>query len=242
MLTAEVRQEIEECIKLGKDKIMLARQQLLAVLKQHHLMRCMQTEPDCVAPHPANRDGYGLSPTDVHALLENILEVGFDASQTCGLCVEMSDEQVEACHKFIERLVEVSGDLLPAWQKKQARYGSLSGSHLNAALRCIKHGSKHPIEGSNVTAPGKLSLSLLQELDPAFASASAVKDGVSWICVSNAVAQVEGVRALLQEAPGGPRLERRILGVLAQQTGPRLLVRDPSGCHPFGQLDILKLA
>ena len=199
-LNQEVKDQIAGIVSaaLKDGKVMQAKEQLMQLLRKHHLLRSMRLEPDLIGAHMLNRDGFGLSPTDVHLLIENVIEVGFNINETCGLCVELNEQDQKKCFDFNQALAKGSGGMLPDMEVQMCKYGSLSGSHLNAALRSILHETKHPVQGSQITANGHVSFTLVESMDKAFAAAA--KEGVNWTVVSPAVGEIPGVCALLQEA------------------------------------------
>ena len=194
MLADAVKDEILRALKM--DQVMVAQKELMLTLQKHKLVHRTRLLPAAVGPHPANRDGFGLSPRDCHNLLESILQVGFDSTQTSAVCVEVDDRS--KLFTFCDNIVKNSAGSLPPWNPHMLKYGSVSGSHLNAALRCIAHEAPHTETGSTVVVNGKLSLHLVDSVDKNMAAA--VTQGVEWTVVSAVAAAVPGVCALLQEA------------------------------------------
>ena len=62
--------------------------------------------------HPMNRDGFGLLPHDVHALVDGLSEVGWDSRETNPICGEISDHAMVL--EFNEALVTSSRGLARA--------------------------------------------------------------------------------------------------------------------------------
>ena len=104
------------------DQVMVAHKELMLTLQKHKLVHRTRLLPDAVGPHPANRDGFGLSPQDCHNLLESVLQVGFDVTQTSAVCVEVDDRS--KLFTFCDNIVKNSGGSLPPWDAHLLKYGS----------------------------------------------------------------------------------------------------------------------
>ena len=120
MLADAVKDEILRALKM--DQVMVAHKELMLTLQKHKLVHRTRLLPDAVGPHPANRDGFGLSPRDCHNLLESILQVGFDSTQTSAVCVEVDDRS--KLFTFCDNIVKNSGGSLPPWDAHLLKYGS----------------------------------------------------------------------------------------------------------------------
>ena len=106
-----------------------------------------QLDPCTVLVAPFNRDG---APPNVkhihHTILKSFKEKGFDRSRPhVGICVMYTSE--EGKKKLLEHNKRFSkgNPLLPPIEDGKALYGSLAGSHLNLALRCIKAKTSSPV-------------------------------------------------------------------------------------------------
>ena len=159
-VSPEALNEIQAALKQAKEgQLVQACHNLMAALTRHHLLRSSVLLPDEVACHPENRDGFGLSGHDVHALLHGLSEVGWDSRETNPICSEVGPNHAEVL-SFNQELVRSSGGLLPDLVPTSMRYASLAGSHTNAALRALRHEVKLPRDhGSGPLAlEGKLSM------------------------------------------------------------------------------------
>lgn len=154
-LDPAAKTELEEAVAdANRIGIVVGVQKLLAKLSSLGLLRSQQIAPQFVGTHPANRDGFGISATHTHGLLDDLCTVGFDHKQIDGICVDVASDEV---YNFNHRLSEASGGALPPIPKQQLRHASLSASHTHAALRCIVAGTPHD-SSSPLVVQGKLNL------------------------------------------------------------------------------------
>ena len=112
---------------------------IFAVLKKHGLLHEVVIEPDYVGVHHMNRDGFGISVQDAHDLMSHILEIGWASEQCAPVACEVPPAEAEHAFDFNCRLAALSGSMLPAIQKHNLKFLSLSGSHTNAGLRAIRN-------------------------------------------------------------------------------------------------------
>ena len=188
----------------GGDNALIRRAAALRTKYKKHatLVRIPVMQIGC---HPDNRDGQGPSGCRCLELTSKILTVGFDAveADANGVLVEQkpgSTHIADANKRF------ANGDaLLAPILDGQVSYGTLSHSTLNQLMRNIF--SRCPIVGGDATSvvtecpgegdavsrivdqSGKLSVGLLQQVDPAFATA--VQSGLCWEILSHAIEQEE---------------------------------------------------
>ena len=157
-----------------------------------------------IGSHPDNRDGQGPSACRCLELTSKILQVGFDVveADANGVLVEQkpgSTHIADANKRFVR-----GENLLAPIVDGQISYGTLSHSTLNQLMRNIV--SRCPIaDGSTssvvtessgdgdmsriVDGMGKLSVGLLQMIDPAFAKA--VQSGLLWEILSHKIEEEE---------------------------------------------------
>ena len=76
-LSADARTYLEGKLQESNDgdQMVLVVQDVLAYLRQHHLLTQMRLPPQYVGVHPSNRDGYGLNAMDVHDLIDLVVDV-----------------------------------------------------------------------------------------------------------------------------------------------------------------------
>lgn len=152
-----MKAELETTVKeAGKGGVMVGLQRIMAKLQSLGLVRTQRIEPVHIGCHPDNRDGFGVSPQQVHTLLDDIVSVGFDVREPNPICCDINTAD-DAVFKFNQELSESSGGLLPPVQRHQCVYASLSASHVNAALRCILASCPHN-EESPLVSQGKLQM------------------------------------------------------------------------------------
>ena len=243
LLTEEIKNEIKtamECLQIVQGAA-----NVMTVLRKHNLLKQQKLLPDEVAVSPSNRDGFGVSPAETHALVEGISKVGWSDSQPNPIAFEICEKNMQAVLDFNERLHQTSDGMLPSMDPKMVRYESLSASHTNACLRCIVHGALHPYpEDSELTVQGKLDLARVQRVDTGLAQAAT--QGMYWSIVHASVAhEFPQLRDLIQAAANTAgqlsrhehewQMSRRIQGMLAKKVdaswidlkGPLGLTRPP---------------
>ncbi|CAK9086916.1 unnamed protein product [Durusdinium trenchii] len=229
-VSPEALNEIQAALKQANEgQLVQACHNLMAALTRHHLLRSSVLLPDEVACHPENRDGFGLSGHDVHALLHGLSEVGWDSRETNPICSEVGSNHADVL-SFNQELVRSSGGLLPEVVPTSMRYASLAGSHTNAALRALRHEVKLPQDhGSGPLAlEGKLSMARARSHDPQLYKAA--EEGMIWRIVSKEAAAIEGVPQLIQAASNtSGHLQRgehewqillRMKGMIERSTSP----------------------
>ena len=155
--------------------------------------------PGVVIPHSDNRDGQGLDPVDVHALLERILAQGFVKRKTQeACCIEIGPSNRDQQIAFNKKLVIESDGLLPDFCDHDVRALSISSSHTNAGFRCAEAGGDTFLEEEFCT-DGKLNKEKVKAMDPAYAAAC--EDGVEWFIIRWQVEQmIPNIASFLQEA------------------------------------------
>jgi hypothetical protein len=95
---------------------------------------------------PANRDGAPPNVQHVHhGILASFAKAGYDKHRPqVGICIQfMSSEGKQRLIEHNRRFSE-GQPLLPPIEEGEAMYGTLAGSHLNLALRCIRAGLQSP--------------------------------------------------------------------------------------------------
>ena len=112
----------------------------LQILKENGQLFEAQLEPHLVGIHPENRDGYGCNLADAFALMQNILDIGWHDTSAIGYACAMPTEEQAKQHAldFNKSMVEKSHGQLPPIP--DLRFLSLSCSHTNVGLRCLKAG------------------------------------------------------------------------------------------------------
>ena len=191
-----MKAELEELVKeaQGSCGIVVGMGKVMRKLAELGLMRYQQIEPNYIACHKLNRDGYGLSPMGVHQLLDDICQVGWDSRETNPICTDVGDSDV-SIFQFNLKLQENSGGLLPPMNRAHCKYASLSASHVNAALRCIVNGVQHN-KDSPLCVDGRLSMDQVAKKDPQMHEAAT--RGLSWRVISAEAMEIDGLADLIQ--------------------------------------------
>ncbi|CAK9065232.1 unnamed protein product [Durusdinium trenchii] len=197
VVSAEALSEIQASVTQAQDgQLVQAMHKLMNALAKHGLVRTSQLRPDEVGRHPMNRDGFGLSPHDVHALVDGLSEVGWDSRETNPICGEISDHAMAL--GFNEALATSSRGLLSPVQSTQMRYASLANSHTNAALRCLAHEVAHTETECALVLEGRLSMARAKSHDPQLFKAA--QEGMVWRVIAREALEIHGVAQLIQSA------------------------------------------
>ena len=196
-LPSDLRDKIKELIdQTAGGQIVALSQKLMNLLTDAGYVRHQVLLPDQVTVHPSNRDGVGLLVTDVHDLVEDIVETGWSDSKVYGIAVDTGIRH-HATNEFNRRLAASSMGLLPEPDETKARYASLAGSHTVAGMRCVLHGTNHNHKGSKLTVDGCFNINLVEKADMGYANAC--RNGFTWAVISNdVITEFPAVADLLQ--------------------------------------------
>ena len=196
-LPSDLRDKIKELIdQTAGGQIVALSQKLMNLLTDAGYVRHQVLLPDQVTVHPSNRDGVGLLVTDVHDLVEDIVETGWSDSKVHGIAVDTGIRH-HATNEFNRRLAASSMGLLPEPDETKARYASLAGSHTVAGMRCVLHGTSHNHKGSKLTVDGCFNINLVEKADMGYANAC--RNGFTWAVISNdVITEFPAVADLLQ--------------------------------------------
>ena len=150
----------------------------LQILKENGQLFEAQLEPHLVGIHPENRDGYGCNLADAFALMQNILDIGWHDTSAIGYACAMPTEEQAKQHAldFNKSMVEKSHGQLPPIP--DLRFLSLSCSHTNVGLRCLKAG---------VQSTSLPTMHEIETKDKPFAEA--VHKGIRWRVISYEITQ-----------------------------------------------------
>ena len=157
----------------------------------------LRLPPRMVGVHPANRNGFGVSAIEVHALGEGIVKQGWLPSATAhAVCVEASGSDVA---DYTANLVKSNVGLGPV-DNKACAYGSLSCSHTNQFLHAVNSEVSTIYEELAVDgrfSPGKLGKDKLL--------ADVLKNGLDWLVLSKEVPKLyPSLLDLVQWAKNAP--------------------------------------
>ena len=186
-------------------KIVSAVDAILALLKSDSLAYHMPAiHPTMVGIHPANRDGYGVSATEVHALGAEITAMGWSWSA----CAHAVNIEADATGTVVEYTCKLKNeaDGMARCDPKEICFGSLSCSHTNQWLCCVLSGveSEHEI----LCVDNRMSQAMLSEKDPAMGKALA--EGMPWLVLKAKVAILyPTLPDLIQKAKNDPGRAQR---------------------------------
>ena len=207
-LPSHLRDKIQELIdQTAGGQIVALSQKLMNFMMEAGYVRHQVLVPDQVTVHPSNRDGVVLLVTDVHDLVEDIVETGWSDGKCHGIAVDVGIRH-HATNEFNRRLAASSMGLLPEPDETKARYASLAGSHTVAGMRCVLHGTPHNHKGSKLTVDGCFNINLVEKADMGYANAC--RNGFTWAVISNDVITEFPAVADVLQAGQNERLQKGI--------------------------------
>ena len=136
--------------------------------------------PSKLGVHPCNRGRSGIHEDSVHALLSDIVEVGWDDRKVLGgYCVEEdpNDRYIEHYNKGLTN----DSDCLAPVPPRSLSAGTLTNSHTVLGLRAMLVGCKCEIP--SICVDGRMSLSRVAEIRPEMAKAA--QSGWLWTMLSH---------------------------------------------------------
>ena len=183
-ISAEVKVEIAKLINDAKsgNKLVSSVAGIIDLLEKHQLAWRQRIHASQVGVHPHNSDGVGVSVSETHSLIDDILAVGFSKEEAGkSVCIEVgpTDGHIK---DFNQRLTATSNGKLGSLQMTM-RYASVAGSHLNAGINCWLQGLPH--DGKVGTSNGCLSQAMLKEQDLLYWDAC--EHGLQWLVISSQV-------------------------------------------------------
>ena len=160
-----------------------------------------QLAPRVVGVDPTNRDGVGVTAENVIALGRDILFVGWSWAEVAkAVCIEAAPGSC-VIEDFNKALTANNAALAPV-EEDTIRFGSVSCSHTNAFLRCLRAGRVSTMGtelGAGTDASETLTLTAVRDRDPEFAKAA--EDGIRWTVLSHKVRELfPAFLGLLQSA------------------------------------------
>ena len=171
---------------------------ILGKLEKAGLAYRMRIPPSLVGVHPINRNGYGLSPVEVHALGSDIVKLGW-SWQACAHAVCVEDEK-SVIGRFTEKLTSQPG--LAQQKASIVKFGSLSCSHTNAFLNACNEGVPTDVT-SLQHIDGRISPSTIGERDPLMKEA--FEKGLDWLVIRSSVVDAyPSLPELVQHAKNAP--------------------------------------
>ena len=151
------------------------------MLEESKLAYRQTITPNLIGCHEVNRNGYGLSPIEVHSLGAEIARLGWSWG-ACAHAVCVEEDAKQSIGKFSACLSAMSNYLAPM-SPGEVAYGSLSCSHTNAFLAAANAGC--PTMETSLSVDGCLSASAIGNRDAVFGEA--LTAGLRWIVVRREV-------------------------------------------------------
>lgn len=137
MTPHEAKMEVEcllaECKRDG-GKLVSSISAILQLLQTHQLAWKQRIHASQVGVHPHNREGVGVSVSETHALIDDVLQVGFsteEAGKSFALRFRRQGQYDSVAQRGPER--QCNGKLATL-QPRRGKYANVAGSHLNAGL------------------------------------------------------------------------------------------------------------
>jgi hypothetical protein len=185
-------------------KIVMIVDAILAILMAAKLAHRQTLPPGVVGIHPANRDGHGVSATEVHALGVDITAMGW-SPDACShaVCIEADTEGA-----IIDFTMKVKNESegLASCTASEIAYGSLSCSHTNQFLCCVI--AAIPSQHESLCSDGRMSKAMLSDKDQGLSKA--LVDGLSWIVLKQEVQLLyPDLPDLIQKARNDPGRAQR---------------------------------
>ena len=179
VLTREVERELHDLLDAAmKGSHVQHMAKFCQKLKEHNLMYRSRVHCCHVHVHPANRDGVGVHPSEIHTLLSDIGAAGWDWKECRAVAVEVHGNV--SVLNFNQNLWQSARGLLSPIEEGTVKFASLSCTHTNQVLRLFHYGMEHSDE--KYTSHGKLSKEKLRLLDSEYHDA--VEHGLWWDVIS----------------------------------------------------------
>ena len=132
-------------------------------------------KPTRIGVHPNHRYGLGVSASWMHALMANIMRVGWSTSACAGaICAE--DDSDRTIAKFTIDM-QAGSELFGKQKLSEIDFGSLAGSHTNQGLVAIVSGA--PSKYEVLTSDGRMSQAKIENNHPSIAPV--FETGMRWL-------------------------------------------------------------
>ena len=201
---------------------------ILDRLEESHLAYRMSLPPPVVGINPLNRDSYGVSEPEVHALGSEIVSMGW-SWHACkhAVCIEDTEGQEIA---IFSAKIKNATDGLQSAAPGEVRFGSLACTHTNQFLCCVL--GAVPTAQDNLAVDGHMSAEKLKKEDEGIAKA--LTQGLEWLVLKAAVAKLyPELPSLVQAARNQPgqsqRMESEMQMLLRISTLARSMAKSVQG-------------
>ena len=163
-------------------KIAATIDEVLKKLEEDGLAYRLSIPPKLVGVHPCNRDGYGISATEVHSLGSDIVGMGW-SWKACAQAVCIEDDPQSTIATHTADMVSASNGGLGRADQLQVKFGSLACGHTNRFLCAVLDAV--PCELENLSVDGRMSFSKIVGKDPGLQDA--LKSGLNWLVLKATV-------------------------------------------------------
>jgi len=199
-----VRAEVESLMHAASDtgkggQLVQAADRIMEQLKRAGLAYTQRIHSEHVGVHPANRYGQGVQPSEVHGLMEDIINLGWSWAKVAqATCIEVPAGPLHGEYeRFNQDLAAGSDGQLAPVQPGALRYLSLSAGHTNQGLRAAHFGVKS--ESTQLADNGHMCWRKIQSRDPEMGKA--ISEGLNWTTLARQVEEAfPGLVGMLQEA------------------------------------------
>lgn len=222
-ITRAVRAEIDNLIEQAEaGKIVLIVKKIMDFLEKNDLLYRLKIPPMLMIVHRNNRDGFGVGVQDVHELLDDIMDTGFEITETDPVGTEADQLDLD----FNATLLEGAKGFLGSPESVNlARFASIANSHTSFATRVVSEETLHKGDQS-LCKNGKLSMSVCETSAPELWKAC--KEGLEWRIIRKEVIDTWPRLALLIQSSKNTKNERgehdlqmlrRVHNIVSSQVG-----------------------
>ena len=140
----------------------------------HRVSYIASGPPTFVGVHPANRDEYGVSGTEVADIGLGVVSMGFSFS-ACGAAASFEESADGSCDRFTRQTTDPNPELATS-PPGSVQVGSVANGQTNQFLCCII--DEVPNETIGLSTDGNINRNNLESADDNLKSALA--EGISW--------------------------------------------------------------
>ena len=167
---------VELLAQTDDHKIVATIDVVLKKLEEDGLAYRLSIPPKLVGVHPCNRDGHGISATEVHSLGSDIVGMGW-SWKACAQAVCIEDDPQSTIATYTAHMVSVSNGGLGRADQLQVQFGSLACGHTNRFLCAVLDAV--PCELENLSVDNRMSSSKIVANDPGLQDA--LTNGLKWL-------------------------------------------------------------
>ena len=199
----KIREWIQQAI--AGIKVVSNVDKILAELESTHLAYRSHLCPPRVGIHPINRDGYGVSEPEVHALGSEIVAMGWSWNAAShAVCMEDGPNQEIS---MFSMGIKNSTDGLASCGPNEVRFGSLACTDTNQFLCCVLAGV--PTMQTDLARDGFMSKEVLIKSEEEFENV--LSKGLEWLVIKFEVGQLyPELASLVQAARNSPGQSQRM--------------------------------